>query len=449
MERIPIVFISGSDLDTTDAFLAMADAKVGTFRALDQSTNASTTWTSADMPVFIAEKITSGNFYFDRRTPPIYSGEITKVYSKGYSAPTAQITYAGYNPVADSGTFSFNCDTTYGLKSIAYSAYTQKFYNNRGVEVTAHIKTDCCTDCDSGCGTATAYVEAEKFAVAFNEFKQYNKYVGVELVVDNAANDTCAVWTDASTAVFTYGSAIVTTSAANTLAVGDYIRIGDHTAGSTLSNTNPVYKIKTILSTTKFEMDTPWQNATVTKNLDTTLDDTDVAKVTVSGITKAGLKFTGKFLSFDNSCCCFPPFNWDFDGVWFLVVPSLTDSITPCLTSETITTTTTMSTGHGTGKQVLYEEMDYLGYTDVQEFFKDCASNVVYTLVKEADTTKNYNVWYLHFRKNIPVQSNGGVRSNADYVVKIFIETGIATTVFDTMWTSIASVAGITYEDNN
>lgn len=451
MNQYPIVLISNNDVDSTATFLTLADDTVAAIRAIDGSTNVSTTTTAADVPFFFLEKITNGTIYNDRRTPNIFTNDILKVYSKAYTAPAAQITYAGFDAVNDSGTLTFKCDSPYGMKVIAYNPYIWKFYNTRGLEYTAHIQTACCTDCDGDCGDVTdVLAEADKMVQSFNEQMNLTKFIGAEIVCDNSENDvvtTAITVTDSSTVAVVNGSPFITFSANATIPTGTYLRISPANNSAPLE-TEPVYKVKTGVTTGKVvELTTPWQGASDSGIVvDTTLTDSEIVAVTTTGVTKVGIKFTGKFYSPSSDCCCFPPFPFDWEGGKFLVVQSLSEPW-PC-DSLDVSTTTTYAPGHGTYKEVLYDEMAYLGYNDVREFFKDCASNLVYPLVKEADSTKTYNAWYVQFKKNLNVQGFGTVRSNSEYLLKVYIDSNVSVTAMDTLWDSIAALAGMTHENN-
>lgn len=408
------------------------------FFTVASGANIGTSVSTSEFPFFALQK-PSGN-KVNMKSPVIQTpSSITKLYSKAYVAPTAMTKYLGY---AGSGTdtISYDCETEYGIRVVLTSPYIQKFYNRLGLPETYHITTECCTPCDAGCGTADPIVETAKFVKAINGTAKTANFVGAEIMMDNSSADTVAVWTDASTATFTSASTTVTTSAANTLAAGDYIRVSIDGTNPT-TDADPVYKVSAIVSTTQFTLDTPWQNDTVTVNLDTTLADSECSKVTTAGVAYVGIKFTGKFISIATGCCCFPPYPFDFEGVSFGVYDTFSASW-PC--AFTVTDGASLSYGNGSSREMLYLEMDAFGYTDIREWFRDCASNTNYTSNVVSGT--NYDVWYIHFNNRFS-QTGMGDYDQTDYILMVAMPTGTGSTL-DTIWGSLATDAGIPFTTN-
>lgn len=411
------------------------NGEIGIFK-LD-GTNVGTTASASEFPLFFAQKQTADLSRGTRKSYVINNAaKITSVRIAGYRAAAPMIKFVGYD--GTDGSLSYDCDTDYGIKLTFDSPYVNKYYNKAGgggLTKTIHIHTDCCTDCTDGCGTAVCYSETMKFVETINSTDK--KIVGVagsvfnfisaELAVDNAANDTVAVWTDASTMTLTQYSKSVTTSAANTLAAGDYIRIG---GGNPPTGVDPVYMVYSIESTTAFTLNTPWQGATATKTLDTTLADSDVTKVTVAGVTSCGLKLTGKFISNTTGCCCFPPFPWDVEGVTFIATNSLTAPL-PCSVLD-VTDYQDLTTGQGTYNQLIYDEMDAYGYSDIREWFKDCAMNVHLpnggsSYVSYLDSAATYDVIYIDYE--LPVDSTlPALMTNTQLTLEIACPTAVAGT---------------------
>jgi len=409
------------------------------FFLVSTSANTGTSFAAPVNPFFAVQKPSDATKPFMKSPVIPAASSITKLYRKDYVAPVAQVEYLGYAGTG-TDTLSYDCETTYGIRVVFNSPYIAKYYNRLGLPETYHITTECCTPCDAGCGTASPLLETAKFVKQINGTSKTANFIGAEIVTDASTSDTVAVWTDASTATFTYGSATVTTSAANTLAAGDYIRVSIDGDNPT-TDTDPVYKVAAIVSSTQFTLDTTWQNATVTANLDTTLADSEVSKVTTASVSYVGIKWTSKFISISNGCCCFPPFPFDFEGVSFGVYDTF-DASWPC--SFTTTASTALNYGNGSSREMIYMEMDAFGYTDIREWFRDCASNTNYT--SNVVSTTNYDTWYMHYSQNFS-QTGQGDYGRTDYVLIIAMPTGTGSTL-NTIWTNLASRAGIAFTTN-
>lgn len=433
----PTVLV-GTAVETSAAFTGagFTNNELGFFveRSL---ANTGATITVLESPFFVARKGNDAT-KFTLRSSVIDQKKITGLRRTTYTAPVAQVTYAGYN--GTDGSLSFDCDSDYGIRVIAVSDYIRKHYNSQGLVETAHIHTECCEPCDAGCDSAVCYTETAKFVKAFNEFLQLNNFVGAEIVVDGAASDVVTgivTFTDASTMTLTNGSKRVVLSANATIPTGTYLRIG---GGNPPINTDPVYLVATgVTAGTVFYLDTPWQGATATKTLDTTLADSDVAAVTLADVTACGIKFTGKFYSPSTGCCCFPPYPFDFEGTSFIVTDSLELSF-PC--TDLATNATALVLGNGTAKEILYMEMDAFGYSDIREWFRDCASNLGYS--SQVDLTANYDVWDITYFSEYPTTPQGGSYDRTDYIVRLAMPTTTGAAL-DTMLGSLETLTGVAF----
>jgi hypothetical protein len=355
--------------------------------------------------VFFAQRLAST--YTNEKTRkslPFNAKNVDRIVIRTTATASPEIWHVGFNG-SNTETLGFNCETEYGIKVVFNSPFISKYYGNAGYTYTANIMTECCEPCDAGCGEGTfAYVEAAKLVAAFqisSAYEPFNvntqfvwspaNFAIIELVMDGEASDTVADFTNASTMQFTYGSPIVTTSAANTLAPGDFIRISDN--GANTVNTDPVYRIKSVESSTSFTLDVPWLRPDLTANLTTTLSTSDVSVVTVSGTTLVGIKFTSRFISQDTGCCCFPPFPYDVDGVTMIITDSLVNSF-PC--GFVATKAQSINYGQGAGYQLQYDEMEALGFSDKREWFRQCEYN--YDYKPQVVTTTNYDVAHIYYR---------------------------------------------------
>lgn len=355
-----------------------------------------------DWPLFIAQKTA-----FDAKVQPTiksyYINSPRDIKAIRVATPVAevgQITYVGFN--GTTGDISYDCETEYSFKMVFNSPWIHKHYGtDAGLTHTVAIVTECCDDCDAGCGTAVCYTETAKFVQKINDtdpatagyaFSIYN-FVGAELMLDNYLNDTVITVTAGGDGVMgvTNGSTTVTFDGSVTIAAGTYLRINPSNAVPT--DASPVYKVATgVTAGSTIELDTPWQGATDAGIVydSGTPGSSEVNVVTLSGVTACGIKLTGKFISNTTGCCCFPPFPWDVEGVTFIVTNSLISSF-PCTFDVTYSSDLVM--GQGTYNQLLYEEMYALGYSDVREFFKDCALNVTYQ--SQLTPGETYTVLYI------------------------------------------------------
>lgn len=440
----PTVLV-GTAVETSASFTGtgFTSGEIGFFAA---STNANTGASIAiiENPFYVAKK-GSDVTKFTRRSDYIDAKRITAIRKKAYAAPAAQITYLGYDG-ASGTSLSYTCDTDYGIKIIAVSPYIRKFYNTQGIVYTGHIHTECCADCQGGCGDADCWVETAKMVQALNDVPApQRRFVYAEMVADNTANDT--VTADAGsgvvtiadgTATFTQNSTTVTFSVNQTIPTGTYLRVSPANNSAPLA-TEPIFKVATgVAAGTTIQLATPWMRATDTGIVtDSTIADSEVVAVTVASITKCGIKFTGQFLSIATGCCCFPPFPFDFEGVSFLVTDSLEANF-PC-SFPINANSQELSEGCGTGKEVLYSEMDSFGYTDLRQWFLDCAQNGNYS--SDVTTSSNYDVWIIEYNDKFPTTPMSGSWEEVGKVVKIYMPTTTGGSL-DTVLTSLYTVFG-------
>ena len=406
-------FLVGTAVETSAAITAagFANTEIGMFTS--SGVNVGGAIATSEWPLFVAQKQTDDLTKGTRKSYMIpYASAIKSVRVADYVAAAPMTKFIGYDGSDTTKTLSYDCETDYGIKFVIDSPYVRKYYNSYaggGLKKTIHITTDCCEDCDAGCGTAVCYTETAKFVQKINDtnpvdsgiaFSIYNS-VYAEMMLDAAASDT--VTADAGfgtvtiadgTATFTLGSPTVTFSVNQTIPSGTYLRISPSNV-SAPTNADPVYRVLTgVTAGTTITLDTPWQRATDTGIVtDSTLADSEIAAVVVSAVTACGIKITGKFVSTTTGCCCFPPFPWDVDGVTFIIAnPDL--GKLPC-SALTITDGDDLTMGQGTYNQLIYDEMYAYGYSDIRQWFKDCAFNNNYTSYLTPGGT--YSVFYIDY----------------------------------------------------
>jgi hypothetical protein len=449
-ERKPIFILGGSGgLETSAAFTG-AGFTAGEVGFFVQSTLANTgaAFTIAtENPFFVAQK-SSANDRFSIKTFPIDAKTITRIVKKTYSAPVAEVWTIGFDGVTTTKSLSYDCDSDYGFKLIAYSPYIRKFYNNIGLTQSTVIHTACCDDCE-GCSSADCFFETAKFVKAFNETNQASipaRFVFAEMLLDGAASDITTGLTDSTTASFTYGSKIVTFSGNQTIATGAYIRVSPSNV-SAPTNADPVFKVAVgVTAGTQITLDTPWNRASDAGIvIDTTLSDTELAIVVTSAVTACGIQFTGKFLDAYSGCCCFPPFPFDYEGVTFRITRDTAGSF-PCTfdSSQLVA----FSPGRGTSREMLYLEMDAKGYTDQRQWFLDCAANLGY--FSSVVSTDTYDLYTIESSNTYPTTSMGGQRATTPAITYIAATNttpgtpgSTTATNLDTILASIAAAANI------
>jgi hypothetical protein len=350
--------------------------------------------------------------------------DIERIVIRKYNAAQSQIVTAGFDGTDTAKTLSYDCNTPYGIKIRPFSNWITKEYGNAGLNFTAHITTECCDDCDTGCGTGDKLLETIKFAKAFvsngnayapdydpvntHAFNIQN-FVGVEMIADNATNDTLITVSADTTAIFTEGSQTVTLATGATtitVAAGDYLRIT--TAGVQPTNANSVvYQVQdTVTAGTSFVLTTPWQNATVTLAIDSaTIANSRVTKVATAGVTAVGLKFTGKLLDKYSGCACIPYFPWEAEGVTMVVSDSINPSF-PCAFDMTVLQA--MNAVQGSGQQLIFDEIEAQGYDTLREVFATPWSN--YNYYSQLTAASTYDVAYVYYR--LPVTETATISQN-------------------------------------
>ena len=384
-------FLTGTAFETSAAITGagFTNGEIGAFRLSGVNTGTVPVMTvgAQDFPCFFAQKQTGDLAKGSKKSYVINSPwHITRVGIAGYRAESPMTKFIGYDGSDATKTLSYDCETDYGIKFVIDSPYVRKYYISYaggGLKKTIHITTDCCEDCDAGCGTAVCTTETAKFVEKINDtnpedsgiaFSIYNQIYAEQM----ALGATNTALDGAATLSVTNGSTTVTASGAQTTdwAVGTILRIGGTTEAS------PVYILTEITSTTVAILNTPYQGTT----------NAAIAGETVTGVTACGIKITGKFVSSTTGCCCFPPFPWDVDGVTFIIANPEIGKL-PC-SALTITDGNDLTMGQGTYRQMQYAEMYAAGYSDMRQFFQDCAFN---NYTSYLTSTATYDVMYLEY----------------------------------------------------
>lgn len=444
----PHVTIGGSNVvNNTNSFTSTSftAGQIGLFLASDNSNAAG----NPDETFYIGKKRTQGQVSqfgtpaFSAQSPFISLNSITRLEKVCYAAPVVQESYLGYD--GDTGSsLAFNCDTTYGIRFVGYSPYIRKFYNNQGLPFTWHITTPCCDDdCSADCGTADALAAIKDFVNTINAEFITNRFVGAEIVLDSASTDVVTGLAD-GTATFTHDSDVVTFTVAQTIADGALLRISPD-GDDPPTDDDPVYEVETgTAGGTSITLVNKWQRADLDVHVDSTLADSELTKVTVADVTKYGILFVGKIIDPYTGCCCFPPFPLDYEIVSFTISDSL-EASWPC--SFEVNYAVDPFYGAGTARELLYTEMNAFGYTDVRQWFIDCASNIGYNSAVDLDT--NYDIFYLEHSNTYPTTPMFGNIDQTSFIEIIAVPTGSTSSTNVASWfTALESSTGVPYVES-
>jgi len=354
------------------------------------------------------------------KTAPFKIEDIERIIIRKYNAAQSQVVTAGYDGTDTNKTLSYDCNTPYGIKIRPFSNWITKEYGNAGLNFTAHITTECCEDCDTGCGTGDKLFETIKFAKAFvsngnayapdydpvntHAFNIQN-FVGVEMIADGVASDLATALT-AETVTFTQGSQIVTFGTTTTIATGTYLRITKaSTIGVPPTSTDPIYYVeKGVTTGTSITLSTPWQGASGTRAM-TNTTTSEIQVVLASAVTAVGLKFTGKLLDKYTGCACIPYFPWEAEGVTMVVSDSINPSF-PCAFDMTVLQA--MNAVQGSGQQLIFDEIEAQGYDTQREIFANPWSN--YNYYSQLTAASTYDVAYIYYK--LPVTETATISQN-------------------------------------
>lgn len=162
-----------------------------------------------------------------------------------YAAKVQQVTYVGYNAVANTGSFDVINDNYYTLVVSFYELLSQEASSLMNPIVVEYLSDASATEEE---------IVSNLYKQLCNQLKYWSRKPILAEMVSNAAG---AATNDAA-AILTLGSTLVTTApnVAAASAVGDYIRIGSQS-----TDTDEVYKIAAISGST-LTLDTPFQGAT-------------------------------------------------------------------------------------------------------------------------------------------------------------------------------------------
>jgi hypothetical protein len=428
------VLIVGTNLETSAAnpSSGFTQGEIGFFKVSDNTNASSSLSTIGNTLFYVAEKKYSDATKPSLKSDVIDPKRITKLERKTSASPLPQIRYAGYNG-SNTATLSYNCDSDYSMRVVLDSSpYINKFYGKIGLIKTIDIHTECCTGCNTGCGTSDPIVETYKFITTANSMMILNNFIGAELVYDGSflASDNDMTVTYGSDQIVFATAATYNTGTA--YAVGDLIRIGGTGA------TSPIYKITAVNSLT-LTLNTPYQGASGT------VVAANSGHIATDG-THVGIKWTGKFLSITDGCCCFPPFPFDFEGVTFLIA---SDDL-GCSFTVSNPPAQDLTYGNGSSRELVYLEMDALGYSEVREWFQDCAMNAGANQYTTSITSGIlYTLYYIHYSSAYPTTEMGGDYDRTDKIVIIATPTsGGAVTALNTAFTNLSTGTSITFEAN-
>lgn len=426
-----ITFMVATGADATSAFSAstFATGEVAIFNATSLANVSATinATTTSGSKIFVAQKANISlptGLMPTIKTAPFKISDIERIIIRKYNAAQSQIVTAGFDGTDTAKTLSYDCNTPYGIKIRPFSNWIQKQYGNAGLNFTAHITTECCDDCDTGCGTGDKLFETIKFAKAFvsngnayapnydpvntHAFNIQN-FVGVEMIADDSNSDVAIVITGAptsTTAVLTSGSQIMTFANAVTIASGSYIRIAADNVVNT-TDTDPIYLVETGgTGVTSITLSTPWQNATVSAlTVNETVNSSALSVVVPATVTAVGLKFTGKLIDKYTGCACIPYFPWEAEGVTMVVSDSINPSF-PCAFDMTILQA--MNAVQGSGQQLIFDEIEAQGYDTQREVFANPWAN--YNYYSQLTAASTYDVAYVYYR--LPVTETATISQN-------------------------------------
>ena len=423
-----ITFMVATGADAASAFSAstFATGEVAIFNAtsLANVTATITAATTNGSKILVAQKANISlptGLMPTIKTAPFKISDIERIIIRKYNAAQSQIVTAGFDGTDTAKTLSYDCNTPYGIKIRPFSNWINKQYGNAGLNFTAHITTECCDDCDTGCGTGDKLFETIKFAKAFvsngnayapdydpvntHAFNIQN-FVGVEMIADDSINDTGTKIGGATSMIFTQGSQTVTVSAGTAvlLVAGDYIRV--KTSSTNTNDTDAIYLIDSVASNgLSFILSTPWQNATVTLATSTAVASSGVSVVTPATVTAVGLKFKGKLLDKYTGCACIPYFPWEAEGVTMVVSDSINPSF-PCAFDMTVLQA--MNAVQGSGQQLIFDEIEAQGYDTQREVFANPWAN--YNYYSQLTAASTYDVAYVYYR--LPVTETATISQN-------------------------------------
>lgn len=255
-------------------------------------------------------------------SPRIKVANITKTKLAASVAATDQVDYIGYN--LTSGSIEELNNNQY-LLHITYR-HDDKIWSEQLNKRTYSYYSDLsCTQQE----------------VARNMVKQINMdlYTSVKAeIVTNIGTETGLV--GAVTVTANNGSDIITTSGAGSgILAGDFVRIAGTGA------TNAVYYIKSVLSTTTFQLETPYQGASAT----------GLVSLVVTAITNVGIRLTGLAITYKPKGIA--PYN-----------RTKFDTAIANFGSTVITNATAMTWGNGLYEQVADLEWFALGGDGIRNF---------------------------------------------------------------------------------
>lgn len=164
-----------------------------------------------------------------------------------YSTPVQQVDYIGYNPAANANYFEL---ASAGTTLIVRNTFKSNFYQFSDKAIQSIVGYTVKSS-DTQTDVVTALVKGLIIDV--------QRYVNIPYAVERVNSVASGTTVLGASCVATFGSALVTCTNLNTLAVGDYVRFGtdtDVTAG--------VYKVKLLTPGIGFTLDTAFQGVTGT-----------------------------------------------------------------------------------------------------------------------------------------------------------------------------------------
>jgi len=402
--------VVGKDLDLVTSAQTRADlvaGKIGVFKN-GVATGVTTALTAGDSFKIVYMNV-DGNII----ESPVYQyNDLKQKNATNYVAGAEQKTYVGYNGTTGS--------ITVANSSIYHIHLTRKDWSATWGEH-ANIKLAAAYESDA---TATETEIADALVVNASRTFMGEKTKSGVLVTKagriNSATVTAANAIDNDTTVTQYVNAVTVATAAtyNTgtaIAVGDSLRIGSVGGGTAL--TSQVYKV-TAVNSLVLTLDRPVLEASGTYA--TATDDIEVIPSATAIAANWGL-------SFESAPVKFNPGLFKYQNVTF------DTTLSEAFGSTLITEATAAYKGTGTYKEVAEVEWELRGNRG--EGYKVASFPVSLNL--NADSTKTYDMIYLHFEDSSTVTLDG--HSTSFHSLLIATEDESSATAF----TDLKTVLGI------
>ncbi len=184
----------GQSLKTSGLSSTLADGQIGILDKTMTCVAAAPTY-SASNYVRIALG-TSDDSVGSLKSPEINPKKIVKYWGYAPSTNTTgqlQITYVGYDEVDDTKSPTLTCGNSYAV-TIKYWETYNNILSPQGMQRSYVVNTDCCADCEGGCGEENCGTHFAKLADMINADPYINRFIEAEAVGKPSAPTTSAVY---------------------------------------------------------------------------------------------------------------------------------------------------------------------------------------------------------------------------------------------------------------